>query len=463
MQADASTGVWIRSLVPLGFVTSLVGLTGAFVVPFLPLFLSQTLHAGPGQISLLLFLSPLSTVIVATVVGRISDRPGVRRRVLVLAAVAGLVGFGAYAVLRHYWVVLAVSVTLVAISGSLMPQIFAYGREMLDRRFPTRAAMGVNSLRMMLSLAWAAGAPLGAVVIGLIDFDGLFLATAVAHVAILGVIILLKSPSSAPVPATPPVPVVPVAPPVPVVPAAPATPPVPEAGGSGAVAREPGLAAGRPSAVTLVGTTIAFVILQCVTSLTVMTMPLFVSVTLRGDVTRAGAVLGLCAALEIPLMLIFGALASRWPLHQLLLLGGGFGMAYCFAVSVSTSVWQVAAAQVLHACFVCAIGGLGISYFQELLPSALGQATTMFTNTGRISGMFSGLVFGLATVHGYRLSYVVSLGLCLVGTATLAVIGRPRPTRVDKLISPTDEAGRELVGAECAIRAGECGPVTRAG
>lgn len=402
---------------PLGFATSLVGLTGAFVIPFLPLFLSQALHASAGQISLLLFLSPLATVVVATVIGRVSDRPGARRRILVLAAAAGIVGFASYALLRNYWAVLVVAVTLVAAAGALMPQIFAYGREMLDRHHPERAAMGINSLRMMLSLSWAAGAPLGALVIGLIDFNGLFLATALAHVLILGVVILLKGRGGEPT--------------GPDREQAPVDSPI-ASGRAESVAQ-------RPPTSTLVGANLAFVVLQCVTSLTVTTMPLFVSVTLHSDVTKAGLVLGLCAALEIPLMLFFGALASRWPLHQLLLLGGGFGMAYCLAVSLADSVWQVAAAQVLHACFVCAIGGLGISYFQELMPSALGQATTMFSNAGRISGMLSGLVFGLATVHGYRLAYVVSFGLCVVGTAILALTGRPRPARNDRPTSlPVD-------------------------
>jgi len=119
-------------------------------------------------------------------------------------------------------------------------------------------------------------------------------------------------------------------------------------------------------------------------------------------------------------MMVFGSLANRWPLRRLLLLGCGFGIAYTLVVSLSEAVWQVAVAQVLHACYVCAVGGLGISYFQQLLPSALGRATTLFTNAGRVSGMLAGLIFGVVEAHGYRLAYVASLGLSLAGTAILA-------------------------------------------
>jgi SET family sugar efflux transporter-like MFS transporter len=160
--------------------------------------------------------------------------------------------------------------------------------------------------------------------------------------------------------------------------------------------------------------------------LTVTTMPLFISVDLHGDVGSAGLVLGLCAAIEIPLMLAFGALANRASLHRLLLVGGLCGVAYCVAVSLATSVWQVAAAQVLHACYVCCIGGLGITYFQELMPVALGRATTLFTNTARLAGMVSGLAFGVVHMYGYRLAYVGSLGLSVTGTAVLAAVARRR-------------------------------------
>jgi SET family sugar efflux transporter-like MFS transporter len=175
---------------------------------------------------------------------------------------------------------------------------------------------------------------------------------------------------------------------------------------------------------TLIGTTVAFVVVQSVTSLTVTTMPLFISVNLHGSVSSAGFVLGLCAAIEVPLMLLFGSMASRWPVHRLLFVGGGFGMAYCLAVSLADTVWQVAIAQVLHACFVCAFGGLGISYFQELMPSALGRATTLYTNSARMSGMLAGVVFGVVQLYGYRWAYVMAFGLCVLGTAILAITRR---------------------------------------
>ena len=193
----------IQALAPLGFVVTLVGLVSSFVAPFLPLYLSRDLHAGPGLVSLFLFLMPLAAVAVATSVGRVSDRPAMRHRMLVLAAVTGCAGFLLFAVLRNYWASLAVALTLVAVASSLMPQVFAFSRTLLDQAHPARSATGISALRALLSLGWVAGPPVAAYLIGAIDFRGLFIVAAAIHVAVLPVLIRFRDkgdirPSSGP-------------------------------------------------------------------------------------------------------------------------------------------------------------------------------------------------------------------------------------------------------------------------
>jgi SET family sugar efflux transporter-like MFS transporter len=386
--ADAPAGPLIRTLAPIGVVMTLVGLVTAFVSPFLPLFVSRDLHAGPGLVSLFLFGMPLAAVAVATVVGRISDRPATRRRLLILGAVAGVLGFALFAVIRAYWASLAVALTLVALSASMLPQSFAFSRAMLDRVSPARAAAGISSLRSLLSLSWVAGPPLAAYLIETVDFRGLYLVAAGMYLAILPVVFRFRDADGArsgPAPGDPP--------------------PVAPAG---------------PSRGQLLRTRAAFVLWQCSGSLGVMSMPLFVSVDLRGDVGDAGLILGLCAAVEIPLMLLFGALAVRRPLRRLVLVGAGLGVAYYLAMSLTRSVWHVALAQLLNAAFIASVTGLGISYFQGLMPTRLGRATTMFTNSNRISAMLAGLAFGFVQVAGYRASYIIGAGLCVAGLALLA-------------------------------------------
>jgi SET family sugar efflux transporter-like MFS transporter len=185
-----------------------------------------------------------------------------------------------------------------------------------------------------------------------------------------------------------------------------------------------------------------FVLLQCAGSLGVMAMPLFVSVDLQRDVATAGLVLGLCAAVEIPLMLLFGLLAAKWPLRGLLLLGSVFGIAYFLTMALTGSVQQVAVAQVLNASYIAAIGGLGISYFQDLVPDRPGHATTTFTNTYRIRAMLAGLLFGLVQIVGYRFSYAIGAVLAAAGLGLLVTTRPGNAARALGVEQPDREESR---------------------
>jgi SET family sugar efflux transporter-like MFS transporter len=57
---------------------------------------------------------------------------------------------------------LAVSLTFIAAAASLLPQVFAFSRVLLDRGDPSRAATGISALRSLLSLAWVTRPPLAA-------------------------------------------------------------------------------------------------------------------------------------------------------------------------------------------------------------------------------------------------------------------------------------------------------------
>jgi SET family sugar efflux transporter-like MFS transporter len=68
-------------------------------------------------------------------------------------------------VLRDYWVLLGLAVTVTAVAGSLFPQTFAYAREVLQRDDPARAALGISTLRTVFSVSWVAGPPLAALLL----------------------------------------------------------------------------------------------------------------------------------------------------------------------------------------------------------------------------------------------------------------------------------------------------------
>ncbi|MGX6604473.1 sugar efflux transporter [Micromonosporaceae bacterium Da 78-11] len=381
-----------RRLLPLGLAFLASGLAIALVAPFLSLFLSTAVHAGPVKVTLFLIAAPVSGVLASWAIGRISDRRPIRRRLLIIAALAGLAATALTAVIRDYWVLLALTVTVTAIAGSLFPQTFAYAREVLERDDPVRAALGVSTLRTLFSVSWVVGPPLAAVLLDVGDFRWVF-GTAAVMYAVAALIAYRWLPEVG-------------------TPFAPADEPVPEPGPT------------APRRIILV-TVAGFTLLQVPMVLGVQALPLFIEQDLGGPVSWAGLILGLCAALEIPLMLGFGVLAARVPVRRLILGGAACGAIYAGLVTVAPSLWVLAVAQLANAVFIAATSGLGISYVQDLMPGQPGRASTLFANTFPIGQMLAAPLFGLAQHFGYRLAYGMNLVLCVLGLLLL-VITRPR-------------------------------------
>jgi SET family sugar efflux transporter-like MFS transporter len=386
-----------RALLPLGLVFLAVGISTALVIPFLSLFLSTAVHAGPVRITVFLIVGPLAGVVASTLIGRLSDRRAIRRALLIGASLAGLVGTAVTAFVRDYWILLAVALTATALAGALFPQTFAYARQVLARGDARHAAMGISTLRTVFSLAWVAGPPLAAFLLNLGGFTYLYAAAAAAYVLAALVAIFWLDELDAP-----------------------ATP--------AAATDDPRADAPDPTAAsrrTLLLTAAAFTMLQCPLTLGVQALPLFISTDLGGDVADAGLVLGLCAALEIPIMLGLGALTTRIRLRVLVLAGAGCGVAYYALATATPNIPLLAAAQIINALFVSAISGLGIAYMQDLLPRQPGRATTLFTNAFPIGAILAGPLFGLTQHLGYRLAYGFGTGLCAVGLLMLLMLRTP--------------------------------------
>jgi len=389
-----------RRLLPMALIFLAVGTSTAMVGPFLTLFLTDAVHAASWQVTAFLIAAPLSSVTVSTILGRLSDRHPIRRQLIIAAALAGASGTLATSMIRNYWALLALTVTATAAAGSLVPQLFAYVRTTLAGS--ERAAMTTSSLRTLFSLSWVAGPFVATILIGLGGFRlsysvscAMYLTAAVIAWRLL--------------PAVPP--------------AAPYA--LPEPSPDGSLAAGPSSAAvsssfgsDAPRRVILL-TVAAFALMQCASGLGVQAMSLFVTTDLGGGIGSAGVVLGVCAGLEIPLMLGFGYLSTRVPLRRLVLAGPLFSLTYTLCVAASTHVWQVAAAQVFAACTVSVMQGLGVSYVQEMLPRHPGRASTLFTNAFPAGQMMAGPILGVAQHVGYRAAYLTAAALAATAFVVL--------------------------------------------
>ena len=392
----------IRQWYPLALVFLSVGLSTAMVLPFLTLFLTDAVHASPLQVTAFLVAAPLSAVAVSTLLGHWSDRRPVRRGLIIGAAVTGSGGALVTAFVRDYWVLLGLTVTATAIAGSLFPQLFAYARTVLMGS--DRAAMTISSLRTVFSLSWVAGPFLATLLVQAGGFTVVygFSATMYALAALLAWRALPR-PTGVAVDDPRPEPVF-----------------------------------GPDASRRVIAMSIAaFALLQCAGNLGVQAMALLITTELHGDIGDAGLVLGLCAGLEIPLMLGFGLLAGRVPLRRLILIGPLCTLAYTLSVASSQHIWQLGAAQVLNASAIALLQGLGVSYVQDMLPRQPGRASTLFSNAFPIGAMLAGPVLGAAQHYGYRAAYLTGAVLAVVAFGLLVFA---RPARVSAAPAVEDDA-----------------------
>lgn len=412
LQPATSSSRTARRLLPMALMFLAVGTSSAMIGPFLTLFLTDAVHAASWQVTAYLIAAPLSSVTVSTLLGRLSDRYPIRRALIIGAALAGASGTLATSMVRNYEALLIITVTATAAAGSLVPQLFAYVRTTVAGS--DKAAMTTSSLRTLFSLSWVAGPFVATVLLGV---GGFRLSYSVSCAMYLTAALIAWR-------------LLPPAPPAVHVAPEPAAESV--SAGSGPVPYvppQPPPAAPKPDAPRRVIflTVAAFALMQCASGLGVQAMSLFVTTDLGGGIGSAGVILGVCAGLEIPLMLGFGYLSTRVPLRRLVLCGPLFSMAYTLSVAASSHVWQVAAAQLFAACTVSVVQGLGVSYVQEMLPRHPGRASTLFTNAFPAGQMMAGPILGVAQHVGYRAAYLAAAGLALTAFAVLKMARARRP------------------------------------
>ncbi len=305
--------------------------------------------------------------------------------------------------------------TATATAACLIPQVFAYARTAM--RGSDRAPMAISSLRTLFSVAWVGGPPLAAVVLSAGGFTAVY-ACAAGMYAVAALIALRRLPELEPAH-------------VDADPAAPA-------------------AAAETSRRLVALTLAAFVLLQCATSLSVQLVSVYVTHDLGGDVRDSGLILGLCAGLEIPLMLGLGLLSSRVPVRRLILAGPVFAVAYFSLAAVTSHTWQLAVAQILNASSIAAIQGLGIAYFQDLLPGHPGRASTLYSNGFPAGAMLAGPIIGAAGHLGYRFAYASAAVLSAGGLVLLLInrgptTDRPRVEAVAAIDVPRDASATTIL------------------
>ena len=348
-------------------VAFLTGIAGALQTPTLSIFLTDEVHARPAMVGFFFTGSAVIGILVSQFLAGRSDKRGDRKSLIVFCCLLGVLACTLFAWNRNYFVLLFVGVFLSSFGSTANPQMFALAREHADKT-GREAVMFSSFLRAQVSLAWVIGPPLAYALAMGFSFTVMYLSAAVAFI-VCGVMVGLFLPS---------------------------------------MQKELPLATGTVEAPrrNRRDTLLLFVICTLMwgsNSLYIINMPLFIINELHLPEKLAGVMMGTAAGLEIPTMLIAGYFAKRLGKRFLMRVAAVGGVCFYAGMLMAHSPVILLGLQLLNAIFIGILGGIGMLYFQDLMPGQAGSATTLYTNTSRVGWIIAGSVAGsVAEIWNYH-------------------------------------------------------------
>lgn len=364
----------------------LLGMAVAITVPFLVLYATQHLGMTKGQYGLLMALAAGASFTVNSIVARFSDSGKINRKYLIITAlIMGALCFSIYFYIHTIWVFIALYAMFQGLAAPAMPQMYASARESINESaYKDRSIFANTVLRSTFSLGFLFGPLIGTLLLSTFGYDGLFGGTVALFLTVLVLLIIFyKEPKKV----------------------------IKNAIGNFTEKKAPNLMK-EP---TLLIPFLAFILLHVGQWMYTLNMPLYVTEYLKDNESHVGYLASLCAGLEVPFMIILGIIASKFKTKTLLMVGSIFGFGYYFSIGVFDSFVAMLIGQLALAFFLAILLGLGISYFQDILPEFPGYASTLFANAMVIGQLGGNLLGGI-------MSDIVGLGnVFFVSSLSIAV------------------------------------------
>lgn len=370
----------------------LLGMGIAITVPFLILFATNELGMTSSQYGLLLGLAAITQFIMNTIVARFSDTHNINRKIIIIAALfMGSLSFSIYFYIHEIWIFIALYAIFQGCFAPAMPQMYASARESINASASKDKAKFANAvLRSMFSFGFLFGPLIGTLLLSLNGYSGLFggTITIILFTLLLQVFFFKDIKTN-----------------------------------KKNVTDITHIEKAAPNMLRdkkLFVPFLAFILLHIGQWMYTLNMPLYVTKYLKEPEGFVGGLASLCAGLEVPFMVLLGVLSAKLTTRTLLILGGLFGGLFYFSIGVFDSLIMMFVGQVFLAIFLAILLGLGISYFQDILPDFPGYASTLFANAmvigqfcGNLLGGFMGQWVGLGNVF-FVSSAAIFIGMILI-------------------------------------------------
>ena len=365
-------------------VAFMMGVAGALQAPTLSLFLSREVGAQPFWVGLFYTVNAIAGILVSLWLAKRSDSQGDRRKLILFCCAMAVGNALLFAFNRHYLTLITCGVLLASLANTAMPQLFALAREYADNS-AREVVMFSSVMRAQLSLAWVIGPPLAFMLALNYGFTVMF-TIAAGIFAISLALIAFVLPSVARVEQVTDKPITHVS-------------------------------GWQDKNVRMLF--IASTLMWTCNTMYIIDMPLWISSDLGLPDKLAGILMGTAAGLEIPAMILAGYYVKRFGKRRMMVVAVAAGVVFYAGLILFHSREALLTLQLFNAVFIGIVAGIGMLWFQDLMPGRAGSATTFFTNSISTGVILAGVIQGaLAQSYGHGSVYwmiaaisVVTLGL----------------------------------------------------
>lgn len=340
-------------------VAFMMGVAGALQAPTLSLFLSREVGAQPFWIGLFYTVNAIVGIGVSLWLAKRSDSQGDRRKLIIFCCLMAIGNALLFAFNRHYLTLITCGVLLASLANTAMPQLFALAREYADNS-AREVVMFSSVMRAQLSLAWVIGPPLAFMLALNYGFTVMFsIAAGIFTLSLVLIAFMLPSVARVELPS------------------------------ENALSMQGGW---QDSNVRMLF--VASTLMWTCNTMYIIDMPLWISSELGLPDKLAGFLMGTAAGLEIPAMILAGYYVKRYGKRRMMVIAVAAGVLFYTGLIFFNSRMALMTLQLFNAVFIGIVAGIGMLWFQDLMPGRAGAATTLFTNSISTGVILAGVIQG---------------------------------------------------------------------
>ncbi len=340
-------------------VAFMMGVAGALQAPTLSLFLSREVGAQPFWIGLFYTVNAIAGIGVSLWLAKRSDSQGDRRKLIIFCCLMAIGNALLFAFNRHYLTLITCGVLLASLANTAMPQLFALAREYADNS-AREVVMFSSVMRAQLSLAWVIGPPLAFMLALNYGFTVMFsIAAGIFTLSLVLIAFMLPSVARVELPS------------------------------ENALSMQGGW---QDSNVRILF--VASTLMWTCNTMYIIDMPLWISSELGLPDKLAGFLMGTAAGLEIPAMILAGYYVKRYGKRRMMVIAVAAGVLFYTGLILFHSRLALMTLQLFNAVFIGIVAGIGMLWFQDLMPGRAGAATTLFTNSISTGVILAGVIQG---------------------------------------------------------------------